>query len=398
MGQLRGQLLDQRRPEAAVVRRLATHHERPHQHPRPRRGDGPPLVDPARRIEASDEAVAAARHRLDEARLERVVAERHAQPPDGGVDAVLEVDGRAVGPQPALDVLPCDHAAGVLHEQGQDLERLLLQADRLAVATDLVPAHVDLDPADANDRRGQRRARHRAGRVRAPPEISERRHSRCCKGRGRARPRRWIGCNPWPARRRPRCGSAGSRWLERAVNRRSGRGCSPARCRSSQGMLPAPMMAGSSTICVARAQTRLLSKEPCHVARLRPASSGFGLRKCVVTCCSKPSTVTNSVACGPTKRQARPGAGRDADVVLRAEGVGAQVGRGALRNERWRERGIGRCRRGGRGAPERHDTQKRPPIREACDTPDHSTASAGGVSGQGAANAAFSIGTTCPVM
>ena len=48
-------------------------------------------------------------------------------------------------------------------------------------------------------------------------------------------------------------------------------------------MLPAPTIAGSSTICVARAHTRLLSKEPCQVARARPASSGFGLRKCVVS-------------------------------------------------------------------------------------------------------------------
>ena len=208
MGQLRDQLLDQRGAEA-VVRRLAARHERPHQDPRTPHGDRPPLVDAARGVEAPDEAVAAPRHRLDEARLERVVAERHAQPPDGGVDAVLEVDRRAVGPQPALDVLARDHAAGVLHEQGQDLERLLLQADRLAAATDLVPAHVDLDAADANDRRGQRRAGHRAGCVRTPPEISERRHSRCCRARARALLREWIRCSRSPARRRRRCGSAG---------------------------------------------------------------------------------------------------------------------------------------------------------------------------------------------
>jgi hypothetical protein len=49
---------------------------------------------------------------------------------------------------------------------------------------DLVPSHVDLDAADANDGRGQRRARHRPRRVRTPPEISERRHIQRCMASG----------------------------------------------------------------------------------------------------------------------------------------------------------------------------------------------------------------------
>jgi hypothetical protein len=96
----------------------------------------------------------------------------------------------------------------------------------------------------------------------------------------------------------------------------------PARCSSSQGMLLAPDDRGVVDGLRRAAHARLLSKEARHVARVTPASSGFGLKKCVVTCCSKPNSADEQRRRGPTKRR-QAGAGRQAEVVLGAEGVRA---------------------------------------------------------------------------
>jgi len=76
--------------------------------------------------------VPAPRQRLDVARRLCVVAERRAQPLDGGVEAVLEVHERAVGPEPIAELVARHDAAPAGEQQPEDLERLLLQPDARA--------------------------------------------------------------------------------------------------------------------------------------------------------------------------------------------------------------------------------------------------------------------------
>jgi hypothetical protein len=55
----------------------------------------------------TDEAVAAPRQSLDEARLLGIVPQRLAQFLDGRVDAVVEIDKGASRPKPALQFFSC---------------------------------------------------------------------------------------------------------------------------------------------------------------------------------------------------------------------------------------------------------------------------------------------------
>ena len=71
-------------------------------------------------------------------------------------------------------------------------------------------------------------------------------------------------------------------------------------------MAPGATKAGSEEEWVDnpnRAQTALVSRESCHVARTVPPSSGLGLKKWVVSCLSRS---LNSVACGVKSVKAKP--------------------------------------------------------------------------------------------
>ena len=58
-----------------------------------------------------------------------LIAERGAQPLHGGVQAVLEIDEGAVGPQARTELLAGHDVPGPLQHQPQDLEWLLLEPD-----------------------------------------------------------------------------------------------------------------------------------------------------------------------------------------------------------------------------------------------------------------------------
>ena len=88
-------------------------------------------------LDARDEAIAAAMQRLDEARPLGVVAEHGPQPLDGGVQAVLEVDECAVGPQPIAQLVARQQLARMLEHQRQHGERLVLQPEPHAVLAQL---------------------------------------------------------------------------------------------------------------------------------------------------------------------------------------------------------------------------------------------------------------------
>ena len=67
-------------------------------------------------------------------------------------------------------------------------------------------------------------------------------------------------------------------------------------------MVPSATKAGSEEDWIAMAQTALVSRECCHVARGVSFSSGLGLRKWVMICFS---SSLNKVACGPKSVQAK---------------------------------------------------------------------------------------------
>ena len=96
-----------------------------------------------------DEPISASRKRLDEARVVGVVAERRSQPLHGGIEAVLEIDERAVGPQPLAQLVPGDDVAWTLEHHPEDFERLLLQPDADAVLPQLAGSDVELERAKA---------------------------------------------------------------------------------------------------------------------------------------------------------------------------------------------------------------------------------------------------------
>src|SRR5882724_1391570 len=77
----------------------------------------------------------------------------------------------------------------------------------------------------------------------------------------------------------------------------------PTICSRSQGIAPGATKSGSEEVVIATAQTVLVSRECCHVARGMPLSNGLGLRKWVMTCLSWP---LNKVACGPKNVQTKP--------------------------------------------------------------------------------------------
>jgi hypothetical protein len=75
-----------------------------------------------------DEPVAATGQRLDEAGVIGGIAERVAQPGDGGVEHVVEIDEHVARPQPPAQFLARDHLARPLEQCEEHRERLVAQA------------------------------------------------------------------------------------------------------------------------------------------------------------------------------------------------------------------------------------------------------------------------------
>ena len=68
-----------------------------------------------------DEPIAAPRECLDEARVIRGVGQRFAQPLDGGVHPVVEVDERVVRPEPLPQLVASDQLAGAFQQALENL-------------------------------------------------------------------------------------------------------------------------------------------------------------------------------------------------------------------------------------------------------------------------------------
>ena len=81
-----------------------------------------------------------------------VVLERRAQPVDVDVDRP-RLARVVVAPDVLEQLVAGEHLARVAEEEREQLERLRLDRQRLAVAQEAVAGEVDLDPAEVDDRR-----------------------------------------------------------------------------------------------------------------------------------------------------------------------------------------------------------------------------------------------------
>jgi hypothetical protein len=97
-----------------------------------------------------DEPKAAAGQGLDIARAFRLVAQRLPQLLDGGADAVVELDDRAIRPDAIADFLPRHHFSGMLEQHEENLERLFLQTNAPSALAQFARADVQLKPAKAD--------------------------------------------------------------------------------------------------------------------------------------------------------------------------------------------------------------------------------------------------------
>ena len=96
-------------------------------------------------FDLADESIAAAWQRLDIARVISGVTERLAQPPHGGVEAVLEIDEGIVRPQALAKLVAVEELAGAIQKGKEKPERLLRQNDVRAVGVQLAGAGIQFE-------------------------------------------------------------------------------------------------------------------------------------------------------------------------------------------------------------------------------------------------------------
>ena len=94
------------------------------------------------------ESIAALRHRLDEPRRRRGVAEGLSNLLDGNIERRLEIDVRVLGPECSAQFLTRHELAGALREERQDAGRLILQRHAPALACQLAGRDVQFERAE----------------------------------------------------------------------------------------------------------------------------------------------------------------------------------------------------------------------------------------------------------
>jgi hypothetical protein len=80
----------------------------------------------------------------------RGIAERVAQPLDGGVDAVIELDDGVVRPERLADLVAQHHLTGMVQQHEQDAEGLLVKADPDTVLAQLGGSSVQFERVETN--------------------------------------------------------------------------------------------------------------------------------------------------------------------------------------------------------------------------------------------------------
>ena len=112
-------------------------------------GDFPTKIRMDVSVNFRDEAVAAAGQGFDVAGSGGGVSEGLADFVDGGVEAVVEVDEGVGGPELLLQLFAGDDFSGALEQQGEDLERLALQAELDSALAQFACAEVEFEDSEA---------------------------------------------------------------------------------------------------------------------------------------------------------------------------------------------------------------------------------------------------------
>ena len=184
-------------------------------HPEP--GSGTPAPHRARALGArhwqgirdgADEAIASPGECLDEARVIGGVAQRLAQPPDGGVQIVFDIDEDVVRPEPPLEIVARDHLPGVFDERCQDLEGLLAEPDPHPALEELTGRQIDVEAVEVYVRGHRRVPRTADGDTLRPPAEGINRADAEGPARDQAVPRPpWLGCVVWSSANNSRSSS-----------------------------------------------------------------------------------------------------------------------------------------------------------------------------------------------
>jgi hypothetical protein len=101
-------------------------------------------------LHRSNEAIASAMQRRDEARIVRRVAQRLTDLADPRVEAVIEAYEGVSGPQLPLEFLSPYYSARPLQQHGQDLEGLFLKPYPQAALAELSRSEVKLENSGAD--------------------------------------------------------------------------------------------------------------------------------------------------------------------------------------------------------------------------------------------------------
>lgn len=97
------------------------------------------------------EAITAARKGLDVAWLLGIIAQGCPKPLDAEVQTLFEIDEGIATPQFLLDFIARDQITGATGEQGQDLEGLRWNRNRLAILAQFASLQVRLEGSKAKD-------------------------------------------------------------------------------------------------------------------------------------------------------------------------------------------------------------------------------------------------------
>jgi hypothetical protein len=109
-----------------------------------------------------DQTIAAPGYGLDKTRRRGRIVERVAQPIDGFIQPVLEIEISLARPKPVLQFLAAHHFARIFQQHGKDLKCLLRQADFEPLLAQLSGFEVCLEGPETGDLHGSRHANREA--------------------------------------------------------------------------------------------------------------------------------------------------------------------------------------------------------------------------------------------
>jgi hypothetical protein len=93
-------------------------------------------------VHRRQQPITASRYGFDEPWILGGVAQRIAQPADGGIQTVVEINVRVCRPQAPAEFFPRYYFTRMLQQNREDLKWLLLKADAGSVATQLARFHI----------------------------------------------------------------------------------------------------------------------------------------------------------------------------------------------------------------------------------------------------------------